>query len=320
MTMPKRWSRCLHPSSAAPAGVWPRSDVSIHNQGHHRADQGRCRDRRDQQRQAPRRAAPDLRNVAAFLVLAFALSWAWAWPLALSGALVSRGAGWPTHFPALAGPAVAAFLTTAWVSGRTGVKDLLARLGRWRFPLRWWAVTLSPLAFLAVALLVQAAIGDLPKLADFGRYTGLPTVGVLGVAILAVVLNGFGEETGWRGYAVPTLVSRFGPLGAALVIAPVWALWHLPYFFLLDSYQSFNLFTIIGFLVGLAFGSVVLTWLYLGTGGSILAVAIWHGLFNMATATDGATNIIASAVSALVIALGIVISPRLRRMRTTEHS
>lgn len=67
---------------------------------------------------------------------------------------------------------------------------------------------------------------------------------------------------------------------------------------LLHSYQSFNAFTLIGFLIGLAYGSVVLTWLYLGTGGSILAVAIWHGLFNMATATDGATNIIASIVSA----------------------
>jgi membrane protease YdiL (CAAX protease family) len=198
------------------------------------------------------------------------------------------------------------------------VRDLLARMGRWRFSLRWWAVTLSPVAFLTVALFVQAAIGDLPAPGDFGRYTRLPAIGVFGVAVLAVVLNGFGEETGWRGFAVPALLPRLGPLGAALVIAPVWALWHLPYFFLLDSYQSFNAFTIIGFLVGLAYGSVVLTWLYLGTGGSILAVAIWHGLFNMATATDGATNIIASTVSALVIAMGIVVAPRLRRMHPTE--
>jgi hypothetical protein len=70
-----------------------------------------------------------------------------------------------------------------------------------------------------------------------------------------------------------------------------------PIAFLLDSYQSFNAFTTIGLLIGLACGSVVLTCLYLGTGGSIPAVTIWHGLFNMATATDGATNLIASTVS-----------------------
>jgi membrane protease YdiL (CAAX protease family) len=162
-----------------------------------------------------------------------------------------------------------------------------------------------------VGLLVQALIGDLPALSDFGRYTGLPAIGVWAVVLLVVVINGLGEETGWRGFAVPTLTKRIGPLGAALAIAPLWALWHLPYFFLLDSYQSFNPFTILGFVIGLACGSGVLTWLYVGTGGSILAVAIWHGLFNMATAA-AATGIITSIVSGLVIILGVAVSPRLR--------
>lgn len=71
--------------------------------------------------------------------------------------------------------------------------------------------------------LAQTVVGDLPALNGFGRYTGQPTVGVLGVAVQAVVLNGFGEETGWRGFAIPALLPRFGPLDAALVIAPVWA-------------------------------------------------------------------------------------------------
>jgi len=149
------------------------------------------------------RSKSDALPIGVYLVLVFALSWAWAWPLALSSAVVTRGEGWPTHFPALVGPAVAAFMATALLNGRAGVRDLLSRMGRWRFPLRWWAVTLSPLAFLAAALLVQAAMGDLPTLGDFGKYTGLPNIGVVGVAILAVGLNGFGEETGWRGFAVP---------------------------------------------------------------------------------------------------------------------
>ncbi len=260
-----------------------------------------------------RLAVSSIGPVGLYLLLSFALSWAWAWPLALSDAIVTRGDGWPTHFPALFGPAIAAVLVTAWTTGRAGLVDLIMRMVRWRFPLCWWAVTVSPLAFLAVALIVQSVVGDLVAPRDFGRYTGLPSMSVLVVVTLAVVLNGFGEEIGWRGFAVPALIPRFGALGAALVITPVWALWHLPYFFLLESYESFNAFTIVGFLIGLAYGSVVLTWLYLGTGGSILAVAIWHGLFNMATATAGATDIIASTVSALVIVLGIVVSPRLRR-------
>ena len=77
----------------------------------------------------------------------------------------------------------------------------------------------EPLAFLALALLVQAVTRYLPALSHFGRYTGRPTVGFLAVAVLAIALNGFGKETGWRGFAVPALLPRFGPLGAALVIA-----------------------------------------------------------------------------------------------------
>jgi membrane protease YdiL (CAAX protease family) len=262
---------------------------------------------------ATRESTSDLRAFGLYIALTFVLSWAWAWPLAQSGAVVLRGQGWPTHFPALVGPAVAAFVVTAWTGGRRGTAGLMARMVRWRFSWRWWAFTLSPLAFLAVALVIQGAVGDLPTVGDFGRYTGLPAGNVLVITAVAVLVNGFGEETGWRGFGVTTLAPRLGPLGAALVIAPIWALWHLPYFFALQSYQSFNAFTVVGFLIGLASGSIVLTWLYLGTGGSILAVAIWHGLFNMATATAGATDLMASTVSALVIATAVVVAPRLRR-------
>lgn len=54
-------------------------------------------------------------------------------------------------------------------------------------------------------------------------------------------------------------------------------------------------------------GSIVLTWLYNRTGGSILACAIWHGLFNMATATVAASGTLAGVTSALVIVQAIVL-------------
>ena len=263
--------------------------------------------------QTPDRAQASITRAAWFFAITFALSWIWAWPLALADATVTKGDGWPTHMPALLGPALAAILLTTFYKGRTGLRDLIARMVRWRFPGRWWAVTLSPLAFLAVALMIQAVVGGFAGWESFSRYSGLPDVGVLAVFGLALLLNGFGEETGWRGFAVPALAPRFGPLWTAVIITPFWALWHLPYFFLVEGYQSFDAFTLIGFIIGMLSGSIVLTWLYLGTGGSILAVAIWHTLFNMATATAAATGVIASSVSAMVIALALVITPRLRR-------
>jgi membrane protease YdiL (CAAX protease family) len=209
--------------------------------------------------------------LASFVVLAYAISWAWAFPFVAVGDVVEKGVGWPTNFPALLGPALAAFVVTALVWGREAVRDLLARMGRWRMPFHWWAATLSPLAFLAVALGVAAAIGKLPRASGFGRYSGFPAIGVVPVAVVAILVT-FGEETGWRGFALPLLQRRYGALAAALLVTPIWALWHLPYFFTVSTYRGFAPIGYVGFVFGLACGSIVLTWLYNGTGGSILSL------------------------------------------------
>ena len=237
----------------------------------------------------PMAAAIRRSPLASFVALACAFSWAWMLPLVGTGEVVRKGVGWPTHFPALLGPAVAALVVTAVLWGRAGVRDLLARMARWRIPLRWWAATLSPLAFLGVALAVALASGKLPRGSDFGRYSGLSAIGVVPVWVIAILIT-FGEETGWRGFALPMLQRRHGALAAALLITPIWAVWHLPFFFTLATYRDFAPAAYVGFVFGLACGSIVLTWLYNGTGGSILACAVWHGLFNLGTGTAAAAT------------------------------
>src|SRR5437588_42772 len=237
--------------------------------------------------------------LASFVVLAYAVSWAWMFPLVATGAVMRKGAGWPTHFPALLGPALAALVVTALVRGRAGVRDLLVRMARWRMPMRWWAAALSPAAFLGVALAVASAAGKLPRGSDFGRYSGLSAIGVLPVWLIAILIT-FGEETGWRGFALPMLQTRHGALAAALLLTPIWAVWHLPYFFTVTTYRGFAPVGYVGFVFGLACGSIVLTWLYNCTGGSILACAVWHGLFNLATGTAGATGTIQGVTSTFV--------------------
>jgi membrane protease YdiL (CAAX protease family) len=179
-------------------------------------------------------------------------------------------------------------------------------MSRWRVPLRWWVATVSPLLFLAVALVVAAAAGTLPNWDDVDRYSGLPTLGVASVTAL-VILGALGEETGWRGFALPLLQRRYSPLAAALLVTPLWAAWHLPFFFTISTYRDFAPPAYIGFVFALGCGSIVLTWLYNRTGGSILACAIWHGLFNMATATVATSGTLAGVTSALVIVQAILL-------------
>jgi uncharacterized protein len=257
-------------------------------------------------RRQRRPIAFNLAALALFAAIAYALSWSWTFPLAIRGDVIMKGQGWPTHLPALAGPAVAALLVTAWITGRAGTSDLLAKIARWRMPLRWWAATLSPLAFLGVALAVAAVIGKLPRASDFGRYSGFPAIGVAGVVLFAVA-GGLGEETGWRGFALPLLQRRYGALVAALLITPLWALWHLPFFFTVDGFRHATPVTVVGYVFGIGCGSIVLTWLYNGTKGSILACAIWHGLYNVTTATTAASGVIAAVTSTTVVVLALVL-------------
>jgi CAAX protease family protein len=89
----------------------------------------------------------DVKALIAFFVLAYAVSWSWAVPLAAVHLVVRQGQGWPTHYLALFGPAIAAVVVTAWTLGRPGVRDLLARTTKWRAALRWWLAVVSPVAF-----------------------------------------------------------------------------------------------------------------------------------------------------------------------------
>jgi CAAX protease family protein len=249
----------------------------------------------------------DVRALVAFFALAYALSWSWLIPLAAAHEVVRRGVGWPTHLPALLGPAVAAVVVTAWTMGRPGLRDLGARVARWRVPARWWLVAVSPVVFLGLGLAAMAAAEKaLPSAGDFGRFSGTPAIGLAGV-LLIIFVGALGEETGWRGYALPQLQRRFSPLASSLILAVVWFGWHLPQFLVIATYRDFAPVQYVGMFLGLACGTVVLTWLYNRSGGSILLVAVWHGLYNVVSGTQAATGLLAAVVSTLIMIQAVVL-------------
>jgi membrane protease YdiL (CAAX protease family) len=237
-----------------------------------------------------------------FVVLAYVFAWAWSLPVAFAGSTVEQGSGWPTHIPSLVAPLLAALVVVGFAEGRAGLGDLVRRMGRWRFGPVLWLAVVSPLAILGLTVAGMALAGEnLPPLSDFARFGGLPAYGVAQTLLLVFVLNGLGEETGWRGFLQDRLQTRIDPLSATLFVALVWAVWHTPFFFILSTYSGFTAITLVMFPLGLASGAIVLTWLYNRTGRSILAVGLWHTLYNMAVATAGSTDLIQGVVTAAVI-------------------
>src|SRR5215213_722531 len=216
------------------------------------------------------------RPVLVFFVLAYAFSWSWYVPLAVSGETVKAGVGWPTHLPGLLGPALAAVAVTAIVDGRTGLRDLAARMVRWRIGWGRWAVVAGTASLAMLGVATPLVTGHpVPPVASFTTYTGIGTITPLAVVAVALLVNGLGEETGWRGFAVERLVREHPLRWTAVVVAIGWAGWHLPFFFFVESFRGMGPLAV-GWAVGILAGSVVLTWLYLHGHHSVLLVAAWH--------------------------------------------
>ncbi len=250
--------------------------------------------------------------LSSFVLLTYAVSWAYWVPLVLTGHVVRLGSA-ATQFPGLVGPLVAAFVLTALTGGWAGIRDLSSRVLRWHVPARWWLFAVgTPLVLLGLTLVALAIGPGTPALAGFGRMAGLPQWGVLFVWV-ALIVGAISEEAGWRGYALPMLRRHNDVLKSSLLLVPIWAGWHLPLLFLLKSYRDLGPVGVPGLLIGLASASIILTWLYESAASSVLIAAVWHGTFNLTSATDGAHGTVAAVVSTGVMAGAAVLAWRLHR-------
>lgn len=252
----------------------------------------------------PRRAlreAVRAHPIVAYAVVTCAVSWSWWIPLARSGAVVEPAVAGPLYIPGLLGPAVGAIVVTAVIGGRAGLRDLAARALRWRVAPRWYAIAvLGPLAALAVAV---AVTGDVPDLAEFGRHPALPALAAPVVWLFAVLVNGLGEEVGWRGFALPHLQHRHSSLRAVGILALLWAGWHAPVIGSLASFRDRGLSGIVAaplFTLGIACLTVALVWLT-DRSGSVLIAALAHGTYNMVSATAAAEGAVGTVATVLVM-------------------
>ena len=247
-----------------------------------------------------------------FYVLTLTLSWGYWLTLLAQGRRVVPGSV-VTHFPGLMGPLLAAMAVTAAIGGRKALHELFGRMfqlgPRWPSKLM---LALTPLALGAGAFAAMQLLGKpLPSADAFAHYPGLPEHWPLAGVVAAVILvNGFGEEAGWRGFLTERLLLTHGRFRATLFVALLWSLWHLPLFWLNLHMAALVGPVLIGWLFGLVCGTFVLAQVYLATGHSILCVALWHATYNMMVATEIGTGLPAAIVSTAVMAWGVVVAVR----------
>ena len=225
------------------------------------------------------------RSLFAFFGLAYTLSWLIQIPLALSiQGIIAVDLPPGMHLLSAYGPMLAAIIVTAYTAGQVGVKDLLVRMVRWRVGWRWGMfAVLSPMLFFLLAVLIQRLLsGSWSAVYSFGNMEELPQLSWISSWLVFTLTFGIGEETGWRGFALPRLQAGRTALRATFILWIFWALWHAPQFFY--NFPGMDLFGAVSFLLGMLAGAVLLTGLYNSTGGSILMVALWHGTYNSTVA------------------------------------
>ncbi len=228
-----------------------------------------------------------------YVVIAYAVSWlCWLPNLGVHFGWFDSAPNWIALLGAL-GPAVAALVVTHAVAGQMGQVSLLRRLTHWRVGMGWWLASLGPLLLFAAAVFALALTGN-----------PVSSVSFTGFALLQSLMHGFGEEIGWRGFALPRLQSRFNALVSSVLLSVVWAGWHLPALLTNPTYQQLGLGGLIGWYFSLLTGSVLLTWLYNGTNGSLLVVSVFHTLLDVSTINQGplVANIIGAAITVWGIA------------------
>lgn len=258
--------------------------------------------RRDASRDADRGAIAR-RPLTSFFALAYGVSWiVWA-PLWLGALGVS---GLPTvpyhHALGAVGPIAAALIVSARLGDGRGVRELVRGMVAWRGRVPWIAVAvLGPVVLLLIAAGAASLVaGTSIPLARLGQSAEFPEFGLAAFLLYNVVTFGYGEEVGWRGFALPRLQAERSALSATLLLTVGWAGWHAPLFLYRAGYAEMGLAGAAGWLVSLATGAILLTWLYNGSRGSLLVVALFHAAVDVVFTSRISSELVMNATGALI--------------------
>jgi uncharacterized protein len=217
-----------------------------------------------------------------FVLLAFGFNWL----ILLPGILASQGLFtlpvpvYALVFIAQFGPSLAAFILTYRQEGKSGAVRLFKRALNVHIPGHWLAVIfLFPLTLAGSSLAVFVMAGgqkpSMPLLAQ--------PVMILPYFLMTFFLQGpVQEEFGWRGYLLPRLQDKWGPLAASLITGALWGIWHLPAWLMAGVAQSYM--PMVPYLVWVIGVSVLFTWIYNNTQGNLLAAILFHNMLNFSIA------------------------------------
>jgi membrane protease YdiL (CAAX protease family) len=218
-----------------------------------------------------------------YFVIAYAFSWLVWVPLALSkdgaGLFSFRspiGASASVVIASFLGPFLSAFIMTGITEGREGMGRLLRRCVLWQVGLGWYLFTL-----IGIPMILMLGVIVLPgAMASFKGLASLVAMPWLSQIVYVFLHGPLGEEPGWRGFALPRLQRLHGPLVASLILGPLWALWHLPFFWVPAWNFPPTPLNIGLFVIAAIPLTIIMTWIFNNTKGTVLMAILGHWSFD----------------------------------------
>jgi membrane protease YdiL (CAAX protease family) len=224
--------------------------------------------------------------LVSYFLIAYAGTWLVTVPVALSangvsllpfgipdGSVIFVSAAW-----VFMGPTLAAFVVTGATEGREGIRRLLRRYVLWRVGLGWYLVVIfgPPMVILLATIVLPGALASfrtLAPLAPLPLLVSFPLILIFGGALF--------EEGGWRGFALPRLQRLHGPFVGTLILGILWACWHLPLFWITVWGTPPTIVNMVLYFPSVIFMTVVFTWVFNNTKGSILLAILLHASFDV---------------------------------------
>lgn len=170
-------------------------------------------------------------------------------------------------------PSLTSLFLTGYYYKKKGLLQLLGRFKRFKIKWYWWVLLLllpASIHFIGRSLWQYLYIGEIsPSILNVSYW--------LGAIIPSFLIAGFGEELGWRGFALPRLQKHYSPIMASVILALVHMCWHLPTYWLDQGIHNVPFVYVLAFVFSWTF---IFNWLYNKSGGSLIFAVGFHAVSN----------------------------------------